>query len=457
MLNSTKQSVLFPELLSKPIHVQFDEPSTTSDGGALLLKSVDEKLGLTASFAQCLVDPRESGKVQHPLQDIIRQRVFGLCCGYSDTNDVARIGHDPMQKLLLNRDPLDGNDLASQPTLSRFETTRRRVDLFRMGSQLAQTVIRRHRRRLTGRKCKLVTIDMDPTDDPVYGGQQLAMFNGHYGNSCYLPMLGFISFNNEPDQYLVAAMLRAGNAPAKQGAVGVLKRLIPELRRAFPFARIRVRLDGGFACPELFAFLEMQKTEYLVAMAKNNILSERASSALLCAQAWFDIRDETEQVFGETLYQAQSWSRPRRVIYKAEVVSHPGREPRNNCRFVVTNMKQKPKKVYEIYRQRGDSENRIKELKDGLYLDRLSCTSFWANQLRLLLVAAAYVLMQELRFLLAGINDGRSQVENLRLQLLKIGGQVKRSVRRVVLHLSASHPWREQWLKLAMALGAAVP
>jgi len=145
------------------------------------------------------------------------------------------------------------------------------------------------------------------------------------------------------------------------------------------------------------------------------------------------------------------------VIYKAEVVSHPGREPRDNCRYVVTNMKQKSKKVYEIYRQRGDSENRIKELKDGLYLDRLSCSNFWANQLRLLLVAAAYVLMQEFRFLLGAISDTRLQVENLRLQLLKIGGRVKRSARRVVLHLSASHPWRDQWCKLAMALGASVP
>ncbi len=169
MAHSTKQSVLFPELLSKPTYVKFDEPNTTSDGGALLLKAVDGKLGLTASLAQCLADPRESGKVQHSLADIIGQRVFGLCCGYSDTNDVARIGHDPMQKLLLGRDPLDGNDLASQPTLSRFENNRRRVDLFRLADTLATTVIRRHRHRLNGQKCKMVTIDMDPTDDPVHG------------------------------------------------------------------------------------------------------------------------------------------------------------------------------------------------------------------------------------------------------------------------------------------------
>jgi len=457
MADHSKQSVLFPELLSKPTHVRFDEPNATSDGGALLLKSIDDKLGLTSAMARCLADPRERGKVRHPLADIIRQRVFGLCCGYSDTNDVARIGHDPMQKLLLGRDPLEGDDLASQPTLSRFENTRRRVDLFRLADILAQTVIRRHRLRLNGRKCKMVTIDLDPTDDPVHGAQQLSMFNGYYDARCYLPMLGFVSFNDEPEQYLVAAMLRSGNAPTKQGAIGILKRLIPELRMAFPFAWIRVRLDGGFACPELFTFLEEQEVEYLVGMAKNSVLSNRSAAALAKAQELFDENGETVPMFGETLYAAQKWHYLRRVIYKAEVVSYADRDPRDNCRFVVTNMEEDPESVYQIYRKRGDCENRIKELKDGLYLDRLSCSSFWANQLRLLLVAAAYVLMQELRLRMKATPLARAQIETLRLQLLKIGGQVKRSVRRIVIHLAASHPWRRQWCKAARALGAAVP
>ena len=157
------------------------------------------------------------------------------------------------------------------------------------------------------------------------------------------------------------------------------------------------------------------------------------------------------------MYAAQKWRYLRRVIYKAEVVSHPGRDPRDNCRFVVTNMEEDPETVYQVYRQRGDCENRIKELKDGLYLDRLSCPSFWANQLRLLLVAAAYVLMQELRLRLKGTPLARAQIETLRLQLLKIGGQVKRSVRRIVVHLAANHPWRSRWYKAARALGAAIP
>ena len=457
MSNFSKQSVLFPELLSRPVHVRFDAPNTTSDGGALLLKSIDDKLSLTASMARCLVDPREPAKVRHSLADIIRQRVFGLCCGYSDTNDVARIGHDPMQKLLLGRDPLLGGDLASQPTLSRFENTRRRVDLFRLADTLATTVIRRHRNRLNGQKCKMVTIDLDPTDDPVHGAQQLSMFNGYYDARCYLPMLGFVSFNDEPEQYLVAAILRPGNAPTKRGAIGLLKRLIPELRVAFPFAMVRVRLDGGFACPELFEFLEEQQVEYLVAMGENSVLSERAAADLAKAQELFDENGETVPVFGETLYAAQKWRYLRRVIYKVEVVSYPDREPRDNCRFVVTNMEKGPETIYQVYRQRGDCENRIKELKDGLYLDRLSCSSFWANQLWLLLVAAAYVLMQELRLRLKSTPLARAQIETLRLQLLKIGGQVKWSVRRIVIHLAENHPWRGRWYKAARALGTAIP
>ena len=457
MTDRSKQTVLFPELLSKPAHVQFDAPDTTSDGGALLLKQIDDKLDLAASMARCLADPREPAKVQHSLTDIIRQRVFGLCCGYSDTNDVARIGHDPMQKLLLDRDPVHGGDLASQPTLSRFENNRRRVDLFRLGDTLARAVIKRHRHRLNGRKCKMVTIDMDPTDDPVHGSQQLSMFNGHYGTHCYLPILGFVSFNDEPEQYLVTAMLRPGNAPAKQGAIGVLKRLIPELRMAFPFAWIRVRLDGGFACPELFEFLEEQQVEYLVAMGKNRVLSERAAADLAQAQILYEEHEQTVPVFGETMYAAKKWVYLRRVIYKAEVVSYPDRDPRDNCRFVVTNMEEGPETVYQVYRQRGDCENRIKELKDGLYLDRLSCSSFWANQLRLLLVAAAYGLMQELRLRLKSTPLARAQIETLRLQLLKIGGQVKRSVRRIVIHLAENHPWRGRWYKAARALGGAIP
>jgi hypothetical protein len=457
MAHFTEQTVLFPALVSKPARVSFDEPNATTDGGALLLKAVDERLGLTCRLADCLLERRESNKVRHRLVDLLRQRIFGIACGYSDTNDVARIGADPMHKLLLGRDPLSGDDLASQPTLSRFENRQRLVDLYRLGETLMGTVIRRHRYRLNGRKAKLVTIDLDPTDDPTHGQQQLALFNGHYDSWCYLPLLGFVSFNDEPQQYLVAAMLRPGNAHPKRGTVALLKRLIPAVREAFPFAVIRVRLDGGFCCPEVLDYLDGELVEYLVGMGKNSILEEMAADEIAEARAQFEEQEKTVAVFGDCEYAAQSWEYLRRVIYKAEVVQQPGRDPRDNSRFVVTNMAAKPEAIYRIYRQRGDSENRIKELKDGLDLGRMSCHRFWANQVRLLLTAAAYVLMQELRSRLGKTNLATAQVATLRLRLLKIGGRIEKSVRRIVIHLAAAHPWRMQWRQAARAWGAAIP
>ena len=458
MSHHTEQTVLFPALVSKPVTVAFDQPDTTSDGGAILLKVVDKKLRLTQALASCIGDAREPGKVTHTLLDMIRQRVYGICCGYSDNNDVARIGADPMHKLLLDRDPVWGEDLASQPTLSRFENDRRVRDLYRMSKELMQTVISRHAKRLPGRKAKLVTIDMDPTDDPVHGQQQLSLFNGHYRQWCYLPMLSFVSFNDEQEQYLTAAVLRPGNAPAKLGAIALLKRLIPVLKRKFPHAEIRVRLDGGFACNEVFDYLDEAEVTYLVAMARNSVLQRLAETEMTVARERFEQQQQqTVSIYGSGRYKAEKWSCERRVIWKAEVVSLPGREPRDNLRFVVTNLKVKPSAVYDIYRQRGDSENRIKELKDGLDLGRMSCHGFWANQLRLLLVAAAFVLMQELRHGLRRTALAKAQVSTLQLRLLKIGGRVYRSARRVVIHLAASHPWRESWLKAARVWGAAVP
>lgn len=454
MPHPTKQSVLFPDLISKPVIVAFDEPDVTSDGGALLLKAVDDQAGLTTSLAAALTDPREPGKVRHSLGDMLRQRIFGICCGYGDANDVAHLNTDPMHKLLLNRDPVDGDDLASQPTLSRFENRRRPADLYRMGCALAEAVIAAHRRRLGGKRCKLITLDLDPTDDPCHGNQQLSLFNGHYGNWCYLPLLAFVSFDDEKDQHLLAAMLRPGTAPAKVGAVALLKRLIPTLKKAFPKAVIRVRLDGGFCCPEVLDFLDDAKVQYLVAMAKNSVLEQGACDDMGLARECFEHTGQTYAVYGHQFYSAKSWKVQRRVIHKAEVVSLPGREPRDNLRFVVTNLDLYSEHVYDIYRQRGDSENRIKELKDELDLGRLSCHGFWANQLRLLLSAAAFVIMQLLRVRLANLGLATTQVGNLRLRLLKIGGRVTRSVRRVVVHLATAHPWAKEWQRAARKWGA---
>ncbi|HEV2463074.1 MAG TPA: IS1380 family transposase [Acidobacteriaceae bacterium] len=456
--DTTRQSVLFPGLFKKPLVVRFDQPHASSDGGAILLKACDERLGLTERLARCIVDARQTGKVEHSIRDLVRQRLYGIACGYVDCNDAARLVQDPIQKLLIGRDPVRGAALASQPTLSRFENAPRRADLYRMGEALAETVIKRHRRRLGAGKVKHITIDLDPTDDPTHGGQQLTFFNGHYDTWCYLPVAGFLTFNREREQYLFCYVLRAGNAGAKQGATGILERVIERLRAAFPKARILVRLDGGFAGPALLNFLEDEaKVDYIIGTAENKVLKRRARRLMGKARRLSKRRGKTANLFGETRYAAKSWKeRKRRILIKAEVVRLEGRLPKDNARFVVTNLKGSPRHLYKrVYCDRGEAaENRIKELHHGMEIDRTSCTSFLANQLRVLLTAAAYVLMQELRLSARSGHCARAQVSTLRERLIKLGVWVERSVRRIVLHLPDSAVYRKDWLRIARSVGA---
>ena len=453
--DSTTQCLLFPEIFSKPVVARFDQRQGSSDGGAILLKAAERQYGLTACLASCLQDERQPGKIDHSLEELLAQRVFSIACGYPDANDAARLTADPIHKLLLDRDPIAGTDLASQPTLSRFENAVGAKELYRLSEALAASVLRRHAQRLRGR-VRRVTLDLDPTDDPTHGAQQLSFFNGHYDTWCYLPVMGFVSFNEEAEQYLCAAVLRPGNVTAAVGAVGILRRLLLLIRHFLPGVRLRVRLDGGFAHPALLDLLEAEPgVEYVVAMAKNAVLKRKAKRAMRHARKLSRRSGETEHVYGEAYYAAQSWPRQRRVILKAEVVRADGKQPKDNPRFVITNMTQSPQWLYEkVYCQRGEIENRIKELH-ALEIDRTSCSSFWANQFRVLLTAAAYVLMQELRLSAANTNCARAQVWTLRERLLKLGARVVVSVRRMVLHLPESFPFLPAFRHVALALGAS--
>ena len=449
------QTVLFPDLFNKPLIATFDQPHASSDGGAILLKAAEARYGLIDGFARCLVDDRQSGKVRHTVGDLLAQRIYGLACGHPDANDADRLADDPIHKLLLGRDPIDGGPLASQPTISRFENRVGRRALYAMGRELAANVIDRHRQRLHGR-ARRITIDLDPTDDPTHGAQQLTFFNGHYDCWCYLPLLAFLTFNDEAEQYLCAAILRPGNAPATRGARGLLSRLLDRLRVAFPRARFLVRLDGGFATPELFDFLDAEPgLDYVVAMGENAVLARFAEPTMVEVRPQSETSGQTAHAYTEARYAAGTWRHERRVVIKAEVVRLPGREPRDNQRFVITNLRQTPRFVYErVYCARGDIENRIKELHDGLQIGRTSCGRFWANQLRVLRTAAAYVLMQELRLRAARTACARAQVTTLRERLLKLGVHVVGSVRRIVLHLPLSTPFIDAWRHIALALGA---
>lgn len=450
--HSSKQGVLFKGWSKKAVVARFDQSHASSDGGALLLKCCDERLGLSEALAGCCRDTRQASKVRHAIEELLRQRLYGIACGYADGNDAARLSADAVMKVLCGRDAIEGDDLASQPTLSRFENAVRRADLLRMGEALADTVIRRHQRRK--RKAKRITIDFDPTDDPTHGKQQLSLFNAFYDTWCYLPLAGFLSFDEEPEQYLFCYVLRAGKAAAKAGCVAVLKRAVPRLRKAFPKARIRIRLDSGFAGPELYEFFEAEGLEYIVGMANNEVLLRLARPAMAGVHA--DAEDGIETVcYDEAHYAARSWSQERRVLIKGQITYHPGRRPKENPRFVITNLRGSPQRLYEsVYCARGDVENRIKELKDGLEIDRTSCTSFLANQLRVLITAAAYVLFQELRIHARYTRFARAQVTSLQLLLLKLGAWIESSVRRIVLHLPVTTPYANDWRRIARSLGA---
>ena len=454
MTEQSVQTLLFPTLFDKPLVATFDTPQQSSDGGAILLKTIDDELGLTARLAACLPEWRQAGKIAHDLPTLIRQRCFGLACGYADANDAAQLKADPIHKLLVGRDPRTDPDLASQPTLSRFENAITPREVYWLTQTLADVVIARHQARLGVTRVRRITLDLDPTDDPTHGQQELSFFNGHYDTWCYLPLVGTLTFNGERTQHLVTAILRPGNAPATRGVLGLLRRLFAKLRVAFPHARLRVRLDGGFATPALFAFLEAEGVEYLVAMASNVKLEKRVRRLLGRARVLSKASGQSAQVFGETRYAAKSWHRKRRVIMKAEVVRLTGRDPRDNPRFVVTNLPQSPRRVYEIYRERGDVENRLKELHYGLGFDRTSCSRFWANAFRVLLTAAAYVLLQTLRQRLAATPAAGLQVSTLRERLFKLGARVQVSARRIVLHLPSAFPWLVLWQAVALALGA---
>ncbi len=449
------QTVLFADLADRPLLATFDQPHASSDGGAILLKAADRRLGLLAALTATVPDARAAARVTHGVGDLLAQRVFAIACGHPDGNDADRLADDPIHKLLLGRDPIEGGRLASQPTISRFEHTAAPRMLLEMSEALADTVIAQHRRRRRG--VRLITIDLDGTEDQTHGAQQLTFFHGFYDHWCYLPLVGTLTFDDEARQYLVAAILRPGNAAGAAGVVSLLHRLLPRLWRAFPGARLRVRLDAGFATPEIFAHLEMAGVEYVVAMGNNAVLARHAEPYVTPLRAVVATTQETATAYGEAAYQAGTWDAPRRTIIKAEVVWHQGREPRDNPRFVITNLRQTPEWIYtHVYCARGDSENRLKELKHALAFGRTSCTRFWANQLRVTLTAAAFVLFQEIQVRADRTALRGAQVPRLRQALITIGVQVVRSVRRIVLHFPRSHPDAVVWARLARALGAVL-
>jgi len=458
MAKSTQQGVLFPDLFSKTVQASFCREQLSTFGGVVLLATRDRQLGLSEALCAELYDSRQPAKVRHALVEQMRQRVFGIALGMMDGNAAAKLRGDPLMKLACDRDPAGGEALASQPTLSRFENAVSRTALMRMSRRLAEIVIGEQARRRQGSKRpRRIIIDLDPTCDPTHGVQQLTFFNGFYDTWCYLPLVITISFDRERRKYPVGVILRPGNAAPLLGVIPALRRLLGLLRRHYPHTALYCRADAGFAAAEFFNFLDGEGLRYTVSMGTNSKLQALSASWMNLARNMAKFHGKKVTIHRESTYQAKRWRRPHRLAYKAEVLVEEGKEPRDNARYVVSQMPLNfsAAGLFDFYYGHSDMENNIKELKKDLSMDRTSCSRFQANQLRVLLTLMAYVLMQSVQEHSADEELQKAQMATLRERLLLIGTQVRCSVRRIVLEFTRHHPWADAWLECARALGAA--
>jgi hypothetical protein len=421
--------------------VHFDGGAVTSDGGLPWLVEAETALGVCAALAACVPEWRRGG-VRHSLERLVRQRVFQIACGYEDQNDADRLRTDPLFKLACGRLPASEPDLASQPTLSRLENAVDRHAVEALAEALADLYIRERGR--AGVPTRIL-LDLDGTADPAHGEQEGVAYHGYYRQHMYHPLLVF----DGDTGHLITAVLRPGDVHGSAFALLVVRRLLRKLRAAWPDVPVELRADSGFAIPALYAWCEAHAVDYTIGLVPNAVLERLAAPLLETAQAQSVEQGGAKvRLAGEARYQADSWPRPRRVVFKAEILL---KGP--NTRFVVTTRTDDPLALDDHDVDRGASENWIKDFKNALAADRLSDHRFWANAFRLLLHAAAYWLLDQLRRWLLSAQAARLQFDTLRLRLIKIGGWVRERlfphIPEVCVHLSSHHPGLDLWLLLA--------
>ena len=453
----TGSQLEFQGLGRREVKAEFDGGHITSDAGALLLREVDERLGLTRGVASCFDDRRDARFIEHSVLELVRQRVYGLALGYEDLNDHDDLARDVLLAMVAGKTDPEGGDrrrerdrgkaLASSSTLNRLELTPERLDPSNRYWKIMHDA--------GGIEDLFVTwfldaheeapeeiiLDFDATDDPVHGAQEGRFFHGYYMGYCYLPLYVFSG------KHLLVSRLRSSNCDASAGATEVLAWLVERIRARWPETRIIVRADSGFAREELMRWCEGNGIYYVLGLAKNVRLLKKLGVELAAAKARYDETGEASRVFGSFQYRTRkSWARARRVIGKAEQLA---KGP--NPRFIVTNLPEgyaAAQHLYErVYCHRGEMENRIKEQQLDLFADRTSTRAMRANQLRLWLSSAAYVLVSAFRRIgLKGTRMAKATCATIRVRLLKIGALVKLSVRRFMLHLASACPYQDVFL-----------
>lgn len=413
----------------KDLTLNFNGGDITSDAGLLLFKEFDNKICLTKRMSACIKDERDPRYVDYSIQDILTQRFYSWLAGYEDCNDAKELRNDPIIKAIVNRNNFN-TPIASQSTLSRLENSVNMHDIYRLQKLLIDIFIQKYKKKPP----KELIIDVDSTDDPTHGAQQLTLFNGYYYQYMYCPLI--ISCNN----HILDALLRKGNAHTSWGVIPRLKFITGKLKEIWPNVKITIRIDAGGATPKIYEYCESNEFNYVIGLIKNNILDKAISEISSFAEILYKKEKKKQKIFDEIIYQAGTWSKPRRVIMKAE-----HNDKGSNKRFLVTNMEEVPPRVlYDMcYAPRGDFERIIGELKNGFKADRLSCHSFIANQFRLLLAVFQYELIELFSEQCLENTEFRNvEPETLRRALIKIGARVKVTVRRLWIECCSSCPYK---------------
>jgi Transposase DDE domain group 1 len=458
----------FSILGHRQVLADFDGGAISSDGGALLLRQTEARTQIIRQFAACFTDHRDPDLIEHPLEHLLAQRVYGLALGYEDLNDHDDLRRDPLLATVVGKTDPTGQDrlrprdrgkpLAGKSTLNRLELTPIGAD---SRSRYQKITCRTHEvERLFvalflqahDRPPERIVLDLDATDDTVHGRQLGRFFHGYYKGYCYLPLYIFCG------DHLLCARLRPSSIDASAGTVKHLQRIVTQLRQEWPGVKILIRADSGFCREEILRWCEDQGVDYLIGLSKNTRLTAAIATELEQARQRFAETNQPARVFAELRYQTrETWSRERRVVAKAEHLAKGA-----NPRFVVTSLAAEERAAQELYEQdycgRGEMENRIKEQQLHLFADRTSAHTMRANQIRLFLSSIAYVLLEALRRLgLAGTAMAEAQCQTIRLKLLKIGALVRVTVRKVWVKFSSGCPYAEVFRRAHVNLSRSGP
>jgi len=435
-----------PAASHKKVSANFDGGAISSDGGLLLLREADRRLGLTRMLASCVQDRRDPSRIIHPVEEMLLFRMMAIACGHEDADDCDALRDDPLFKLAAGRLPESGAPLCSQPTMSRFENMPTRMGAARMTAMMVDLFCRSF-----AKQPAAITLDIDDTCDPVHGGQQLSLFNAHYDTHCFLPIHIYDVSSGKP----VVAFLREGKTPSGKEVALVLKHLVRRIRKHWPTTRITFRGDSHYGRPEAMAWCEANGIDYIFGLAGNSVLHRQVYEAgdalkvLRAEQGAAKLRG-----FTETRYAAASWTVERRVIARFEATTLGF-----DARYIVTTLTDEAQHLYEnVYCQRGQAENLIKMHKVQMASDRTSCQSAIANQVRLVLHTGAYWLMLALRNAIPTTHElAKAEFDTLRIKLLKIGARVIETASRIRIHLASACPNASLFRLIAGRLAAAGP